>query len=761
MFLWKRYVSIEPPDDWLRCCKYNVGVLLTLGALFAVFLALLRRAPSSFPSSHIGITCGILGALVPLSVECIAQRRWARTQTRACCSVLILGTALNVYIATFLAEEVHLVAFFGLSLLTKLSAPVFGWDAKLFSGFASYSCLTLCLTFYFSVSEDTALCSPLTRWELIFTECVYTFFAGVLWLTHSCSLQTSFESAGLMEFDNKVLRQVMRLTWDGELCVSIPDAGEAWVEGASSLLKDLIGRQVAGECLRKILDSDAEYQRVVESLEISPGVTVLNTTLKNDDGEALPVELVAAKLYGYAAGYGEGRSSKESGYLVWVRQVEEAAPLPTASASPAAARTPDVRPSPAESLGSVLPHVVGRVQQDEGSCEHHSNPSPVVSASERNVQSSSTDYWMNGHLDMTKIMSIGTKEHWLIDPADLEIQPYSLLGKGGFGIVIEAVYFGVALAVKIAHKRCDRSLAETDNQQTHFHELRMLRHARHPNIVQFYGACIEPSSREIALVFEKIDAPTLGAFVTELSARATGTKPLKSHQFRVKVMLDLSRALDYLHARSPPLIHGDLKPANIFVYWKGPHAMLSDFGLAKKLSHEGRATGFTTRWAAPEIVKGTSSPTTEADVFAFGRLMSFLLTDEYPLREWDEPALRQMIISGQQLPMPVWPETLLARICSGLVELCLSVTPKNRPQMHAISKLLEKAPDLLSSQQASAGPNPLGLLALVPAQALSLQADRLDMGSGTSRGSNSSGVFLRSLDLARECVLANRANDLT
>ena len=44
-------------------------------------------------------------------------------------------------------------------------------------------------------------------------------------------------------------------------------------------------------------------------------------------------------------------------------------------------------------------------------------------------------------------------------------------------------------------------------------ELRLLRMARHPNIVIFYGAFMAPPRGEVALVFERMEGPTLDVFM--------------------------------------------------------------------------------------------------------------------------------------------------------------------------------------------------------------------------------------------------------
>ena len=47
------------------------------------------------------------------------------------------------------------------------------------------------------------------------------------------------------------------------------------------------------------------------------------------------------------------------------------------------------------------------------------------------------------------------------------------------------------------------------------------------------------------------------------------------------IMRDVMRAVIYLHDRSPPIVHSDLKPTNIMVQqpWTAPTAKLLDFGI--------------------------------------------------------------------------------------------------------------------------------------------------------------------------------------
>lgn len=89
---------------------------------------------------------------------------------------------------------------------------------------------------------------------------------------------------------------------------------------------------------------------------------------------------------------------------------------------------------------------------------------------------------------------------------------------------------------------------------------------------------------------------------------------------------ELAEILKYLHSRPVPLIHGDLKPQNIMVDKTG--LSLIDFGGAF-LQYDARDVFFgTPGYAAPELKDGELF--TQSDVYAFGKVLLFMLTGREP-----------------------------------------------------------------------------------------------------------------------------------
>ncbi len=96
----------------------------------------------------------------------------------------------------------------------------------------------------------------------------------------------------------------------------------------------------------------------------------------------------------------------------------------------------------------------------------------------------------------------------------------------------------------------------------------------------------------------------------------------------VRICVKLADILIYLHSQTPPVIHRDIKPENIIVTDK-EDIILIDFDIARtfKTSEETDTVFFGTKGYAPPEQYGFSQTDCRSDIYSFGVLLRFLLTD--------------------------------------------------------------------------------------------------------------------------------------
>ena len=135
------------------------------------------------------------------------------------------------------------------------------------------------------------------------------------------------------------------------------------------------------------------------------------------------------------------------------------------------------------------------------------------------------------------------------------------IGGGAFGQVWKGTWRGTPVAVKILSPSClsnipHKVLNAFDD------EINILASLRHPNICLFMGACLESSQR--AIVTELVSRGSLwDALRTPQSFNSSGG-PLFWPEWVVQRVLDgTCKGLSYLHSNCPPIVHRDLKSANL------------------------------------------------------------------------------------------------------------------------------------------------------------------------------------------------------
>ena len=106
-------------------------------------------------------------------------------------------------------------------------------------------------------------------------------------------------------------------------------------------------------------------------------------------------------------------------------------------------------------------------------------------------------------------------------------------------------------------------------------------------------------------------------------------------------LAEAAEALSLLHAHDPPVIHGDVKPANL-ILTRGGRVKLVDFGLSSTLGMGGERAG-TPGFRAPELETG-APPSRASDVYALAATAFALLTGAPPERL---PPTREGLDTGQ------------------------------------------------------------------------------------------------------------------
>jgi hypothetical protein len=150
-------------------------------------------------------------------------------------------------------------------------------------------------------------------------------------------------------------------------------------------------------------------------------------------------------------------------------------------------------------------------------------------------------------------------------------------------------------------------------------EARVLQSLSHPKLPRYVDRFEEDGA--LYLVMEKIEGESLA--VLRKRAGALGERDVE------RLLRDAAEVLAYLHGRSPPVIHRDLKPGNVLRRPDGSFAFV-DFGAVRdKLRPEGGSTVVGTfGFMAPEQFQGRALPA--SDVYAVGATAVAMLTGREP-----------------------------------------------------------------------------------------------------------------------------------
>lgn len=200
------------------------------------------------------------------------------------------------------------------------------------------------------------------------------------------------------------------------------------------------------------------------------------------------------------------------------------------------------------------------------------------------------------------------------------------LGSGGFGVVYKGrwKYTDVAIKKIVYRGNSGDSKKKTEIQiRQSMNELRFLNSCRHDNVLPIYGFCIDDKGQ--CLVYQYMAG---GSLESRLHINSASPYTPLSFLQRQWIALGTARGLQYLHTFSTkPLIHGDIKPANILL---DPCCVpkIGDFGLVREGSNESMEVSsvYGTRPYLPMDFLEKRTLSTKIDTFSYGIVLFELFT---------------------------------------------------------------------------------------------------------------------------------------
>ena len=240
------------------------------------------------------------------------------------------------------------------------------------------------------------------------------------------------------------------------------------------------------------------------------------------------------------------------------------------------------------------------------------------------------------------------------------------------------------------------------------HEIQLLSSLRHPDLVLFLGACLEP------------DMPAM--FVTEYMPKGDVERYLYNMREKKQVAhyapplwrtlewcSAIARALAFLHKF--PVVHRDLKPLNLLLT-KTLDVKVTDFGTSKIMGFRrgegenghGHGSGprnmlranstmstmtlgvGTHNYMAPEVVR-TPNYNEKVDIYALSLIMFYLSSGKRPFYHLGNPTeILDRFVAGEE-PRP--DATECHKVLRGLMKECWAVRSEDRPSAEEVLETLQ------------------------------------------------------------------------
>ncbi|XP_057807791.1 serine/threonine-protein kinase-like protein At3g51990 [Salvia miltiorrhiza] len=284
-----------------------------------------------------------------------------------------------------------------------------------------------------------------------------------------------------------------------------------------------------------------------------------------------------------------------------------------------------------------------------------------------------------------------------------------LLGRGSHGLVYKAVLRGGRL---VAVKKPSAPPLSHNNPNEVDNEIDILSSLHSPSLVNLLGFSYNGAAAHgRLLVVEFMSNGTL------YDVLHTNPRPPNWGR-RLRLALQTARAVETLHSSAPPVIHRDIKSANVLID-RNLNARLGDFGLALRCVDDYRL-----RSTPPAGTMGYLDPcyvtpdnvSTKTDVFSFGILLLEIISGRKALDmgnsppsvvDWAIPLIRRgkfFAVYDPRVPPPK--DATVRKMLAVVAAKCVRSCRERRPSMKEVATCLAELSKLLPLYSWNGLPNP-------------------------------------------------------